>query len=73
MLALVSLARVASQTPTVSDVGRSSWSHIRPTCAARDRLHSSLQALLATTIARRFAAGAAAHAPGGLVIRSATA
>ena len=68
MLALVSLARIASQTPTVSDVGTLSWSHIRQlvphatvalfiTGASRDE------------IAVRFAAGAEAHRLAGLAIR----
>ena len=67
MLALVSLARVASQTPTVSDVGTLAWSHIQPIVP-----HASLALFIVDaphgTIVARYAAGAAAPRLGGLVL-----
>ncbi len=69
MLALVSLARVTSQTPTVADVGILAWSHIRQmapgTTFALFILDASKNELQA-----RYAAGAAGPQLMGLVIKT---
>ena len=68
MLALVSLARMASQVPTISDVGTLSWSHIQQLVP-----HATVALFIADSsrdeITVQFAAGAEAHRLTGLTIR----
>ena len=68
MLALVSLARIASQTPTISDVGTLSWSHIRQ-LVPRATVALFITGSSRDEIAVRFAAGAEAYRLAGLAIR----
>ena len=67
MLALVSLARVASQTPTVDDVGTLAWRHIQPMVPGASLALFIIDAPHDTIVAR-YAAGAAAQRLSGLVL-----
>jgi len=68
MLALVSLARVASQTPTLSDVGTLSWGHIRE-LVPRASVALFIVGSSREEIAVRFVAGTEAPRLTGLAIR----
>jgi putative nucleotidyltransferase with HDIG domain len=68
MLALVSLARVASQTPTIGDVGTLSWCHIHQ-MVPRASVGLFVMDSSRNEIVVGFAAGSAANRLAGLAIR----